>query len=109
MLTDKMERWEELKLEISKLESEIKKEVLVLGKTQQVGNVKASFAKGRTRYDYEQIAKSIKVPDEIMEKFTEKKVVTDWTKLVKELSPSSEVMENYSKVGEPSVNLKIIG
>jgi predicted transcriptional regulator len=108
MLTEKMAKWEELKLEISKLEADIKKEVLELGKTQQVGNVKASFAKGRTNYNYQGIAEAIEVPEEVMSKYTEQKTVTDWTKIVKELSPPDEVMSEFAKTGSPSVSLKIV-
>ena len=108
MLTEKIARWEELKIEISKLEAEIKKEVCTLGKTQQVGNVKASFSKGRKTYNYEGIAKSVDASDELITLHTQQKTVTDWTKLVKELSPSEEVMNQFVKVGASSVSLKII-
>jgi len=103
-----MARWEELKLEISKLEAEIKKEVLSLGKTQQVGNVKASFANGRKTYNYEGIAKVIDVPPEVMDAHTQTKQITDWTKLVKELSPPEDIMSQFVKVGNPSVSLSVI-
>ena len=108
MLTEKMARWEELKIEISRLESEITKEVISLGKTQQVGNVRASFANGRKTYNYEAIAKSIEIPDDVFAAHTKQKIETDWTSLVKELSPPEEIMAQHVKVGDPTVSLKIV-
>ena len=106
MLTEKMARWEELKYEISALEADISKEVLALGKTQQVGNVRASYAKGRKIYNYEGIAKVINIPPEIMDAHT--KQITDWTKIVKELSPSEEIMSQFVRVGNPTVTIKLV-
>lgn len=45
--------WEEKRRSLDELEAAIKDTVLQLGKTQTVGNVRASFFKPRNSYDYE--------------------------------------------------------
>ena len=52
-LATKMLEWEQHRRELDTLESEIKDAVLKMGKTQTVGNVRASYSKGRSAYDYE--------------------------------------------------------
>jgi len=103
-----MERWAELKAKIIGLENEIKAEVLLLKKTQDVGNVRATFAKGRKTYDYESIAKSQAIPPGLLEANTQEKIVTDWRNIVKAMNPDEEIMTQYCKVGKPSVTLKIL-
>jgi hypothetical protein len=48
-----MLKWEEVRRELDALEAEIKSAVLELGKTQTVGNVRATFSAGRKSYDYQ--------------------------------------------------------
>lgn len=52
-LASKMLAWEKLQREAAVLEAEIAAAVFELGKTYTVGNVRASYTKGRTLYDYE--------------------------------------------------------
>ena len=49
----KMLEWERVKLQLDALEAEIKSAVLEIGKTQNVGNVKASYTAGRREFDFE--------------------------------------------------------
>lgn len=48
-----MLQWETRRRELDALETEIAAAVLELGKTQTVGNVRASYSAGRKAYDYE--------------------------------------------------------
>lgn len=45
--------WEETQREADRLRSEIEAAVLELGKSQTVGNVRASYSAGRKSYDYD--------------------------------------------------------
>lgn len=51
-LADKMTKWGELQRAADALRDEIEREVLALGATQVVGDVRATFSGGRTAYDY---------------------------------------------------------
>ena len=53
MLAQYMLEWEMMKEELDAQEDDIKRIVLQLGETVTVGNVKASYSKGRTVLDYE--------------------------------------------------------
>ena len=50
VLAKKMIEWGELKAQMDALEDEIKAEVLTIGKTQTVGNVRATFSNPRKTY-----------------------------------------------------------
>ena len=52
-LARKMLKWEEAQRHADELAEQIKETVLAIGKTQTVGNVRASFRNGTKRYDYE--------------------------------------------------------
>jgi hypothetical protein len=53
-LAARMLEWEETQRKADALRSEIEAVVLEMGKTQTVGNVRASYSAGRKSYDYEQ-------------------------------------------------------
>lgn len=55
-LAVKMLEWGKLQQEASTLAAEIEMAVLEIGKTQTVGNVRASYSKGRKRYNYQEAA-----------------------------------------------------
>lgn len=44
--------WEDQKNGLARTEERIKEAVLELGRTVDTGNVRASYSKGRTKYDY---------------------------------------------------------
>ena len=52
-LAQKMLEWEQTQTKADALALEIRDAVLALGKTQNVGNVRASYSAGRKSYDYE--------------------------------------------------------
>jgi len=51
-LAKQMLRWEQVRRQLDEIEAAIKDSVLEIGKTQTVGNVRASYSKGRKTYDY---------------------------------------------------------
>ena len=51
-LAQAMLRWQELKQELDAIEAQISAAVLDLGKTQTVGNVRATYSAGRRTFDY---------------------------------------------------------
>lgn len=55
-LAMKMLEWGKLQREASTLAEEIEAAVLEIGKTQTVGSVRASYSKGRKKYDYQEAA-----------------------------------------------------
>ena len=55
-LATDMLRWERMRRELDELEQAIKDTVLQIGKTQTVGNVRASYSGGRKTYNYEAAA-----------------------------------------------------
>ena len=52
-LAEKMLEWEKLQRRADELKAMIIDTVLHIEKTQTVGNVRASYNKGRKKYDYE--------------------------------------------------------
>ena len=52
-LAKKMLEWQEAQAKADLLEMDIEAAVLELGKTQNVGNVRATYSAGRKSYDYE--------------------------------------------------------
>ncbi len=53
-----MLKWEQKKRELDELEQAIKDTVMQIGKTQTVGNVRATFSNGRKSYDYQRAVES---------------------------------------------------
>jgi hypothetical protein len=53
-LAHKMLEWQEVQARADLLKMEIEAAVLELGKTQTVGNVRATYSAGRKTYDYEE-------------------------------------------------------
>ena len=106
-LAQAMLEWEELKTKEAAIEKKIEAAVLELKKTQQVGNVRASYSAGTRSFDYESL--SSKATKEQIEKHTKTEVITkvDHRKIVlEELGIiQDEVPFTYSR-GE-SVKLKL--
>ena len=53
-LAKDMLEWREKRLELDHIEGKIKEAVLEMGKTQTVGDVRASYSAGRRTFDYQQ-------------------------------------------------------
>ena len=100
-LAQSLLQWQGLKEQMDELEEAIKEAVLKLGKTQTVGDVRASYSKGRTTYDYETPASSF-ATDEQMEAF--KKVSYDWRGMCEAYGFEPAV----KSVSPPSVTVKLL-
>lgn len=74
-LAARMLEWEDTQRKADALRSEIEAAVMDLGRTQTVGNVRASYSAGRKSYDYEAAAKPV-ADEETVARFTTPKV--DW-------------------------------
>jgi hypothetical protein len=114
-------KWEEKKRELVALEDEIKAAVLTLGKTQNVGNIRASFSKGRRTFDYrgavklarlgasrletedEQISRGNEISEAIMSN-TQTIIKVGWRDVCKDLSLTPEVLSQ----SDPSVTIKLL-
>ena len=106
-LAAQMLDWESRKRELDKLESEIAATVLEIGKTQTVGNVRATYSAGRRTFDYETAAvEHPMVSEATISLFTETKVITDWKKIC-DHAGIDEVP--VLKQTEPSVSVKLLG
>lgn len=57
-LATRMLEWETTQRAADALRAEIEAAVLALGKTQTVGNVRATYSAGRKSYDYEAVARA---------------------------------------------------
>lgn len=99
-LATKMIEWERLTRQADLLAKEIEGAVLVLGKTQVVGNVRVTYSKGRGSYDYAPVVEV--ATDELIEKFSEVEVVTNW----KAISEEMGIPPCYIP-GTPSATIKL--
>lgn len=100
-LATAMLEWEKKRRELDSLEEVIKGAVLDLGKTQTVGNVRASYSKGRQRYKYDlAVEECACISEEIMSAHT--KMVIDYRGVC--LDAGLEVP--FSQ-GAPSVSIKV--
>ena len=99
-----MLEWEELRREMDTIETEIKQSVLQIGKTQVVGNVRATYNNPRKKYDYEGSAVKKIGHGKALEglKLDHRKVTYDWKAICEEV----DVEVSYTE-GEPSVTLKL--
>jgi len=107
-LAKKMLLWGEKNLELALLTAEIETAVLELGKTQNVGNVRATYSKGRRRFDYKAAAANASA--EIIAEYTvtpppvEPMPVTNWQAVCK----AAKITDIPFTQGEPSVKVKIV-
>lgn len=100
-LAAKMLQWEEVKRSLDALTEEIQAAVLAIGKTQTVGNVRASFAAGRKTYDYSAAWRAAYGDTEPPADFA--KVTYDYR-----AACYAEDLEAPCTQGEPSVTVKLL-
>ena len=127
-LAKKMLEWELKYRELDILEQVIKSSVLEIEKTQTVGNVRATYSKGRAKYDYE--TPGGQAPQGIIDEQSRGVIEIDWMEVAKEAGYTLEMREkhtsyirttNWSKVckdadiepliisqGDPSVKVKLL-
>ena len=105
-LARKMLEWGQKSEELARLTAEIETAVLELGETQTVGDVRATYSKGRKRYDYREAAEGHPmVSDATISLFTKTpEPVTDWRAICEHAG-----IEDVPFVqGEPSVKVKVV-
>lgn len=100
-LAKAMLEWGDAKLRLSEMEAEIKSAVLELGKTQTVGNVRASYSRGRKSYRYQESVEREQLTDEELAPF--QSIKTDYRAACKALNIETECTQ-----GDPSVKVKLI-
>lgn len=105
-LATKMLEWESLYLQLKKLEDEISDGVLEIGKTQTVGNVRATFSNGRKEYLYEEAynKSGIVAPQEVMNAHT--KISYDWRSICSALG--IDATNYFIQKSGPSVSIKLM-
>ena len=101
-LATKMLEWEALREQLDALEAEIKNAVLEIGKTQTVGNVRATYKNGRKSYDYRIVGET--APPSLVEIYTKR--VVDWRAVCKD--ERSGIEEVPFTQGSPSVSMKLL-
>ena len=77
--------WGSLDGERNRVAELIQEQVLQLKATQNVGDVRATFGKGKGSYDYQGIAEEMKVDDMLIAKHTSKATTLDWKALCDQL------------------------
>jgi len=101
-LAEKMLQWQEAQKRADVLKVEIQHAVLAIGKTQTVGDVRASYSRGRKVYDYEIGGRT--ASEEIIALHTKTVTSVDWRKVSKDAKIEPVVVSQ----GEPSVKLKLM-
>ena len=104
-LSEKMERWGQLRAELDTLEVEIQSEVLGLQKTQKVGPVTATYSGGRGSYNYEAMGLALQPGADLVQGYS--KMVVDWRKVCDAVGVDADVRLRYYTPGTPSVSLKL--
>jgi len=100
VLAEKMLKWEDCKRELDVLEGEIKEIVMEIGKTQTIGNVRATFSQGRVTYDYE--GAGLDASDTVI--LANSKTVVDWRKVCQDENIEPPIL----KKTDPSVSVKLL-
>ena len=95
--------WEEKRKELDKIEDQIKTAVMELGKTQTVGNVRATYSKGKGEYDYQRALLDRGLTDENLSDYA--KITYDYRKAVMDMGIE---IEPYYTPGKPHVSVKLI-
>lgn len=104
-LAGKMLEWERKRRELDALEDEIIGAVLAVGKTQTVGNVRASYSGGRKTYNYEEAAHDHPMVGEAtIALFTSTVVKIDWRGICKHAGIDDVPFIK----SDPSVSLKLL-
>ncbi len=105
-LAMKMLRWEEAQLFADGLRAEIETTVMAIGKTQTVGNVRASYSAGRKSYDYRKAADgNWLISEAAVEQFTvTPPPKTDWRKVCNHVG----IKDIPFTQSDPSVRVKLL-
>jgi len=108
MLARFLLRWETERTALDALEREIKVLVLLLGETQTVGYVRATYSKGRTTYDYELACRNHEADMNPVLVAKHSSTVTDWRAMALESLKLAQAKIPVAKVGEPTVSIGMV-
>lgn len=103
-LAQQLLKWEQLRRSLDELEAAIRDGVLQLGKTQTVGNVRASYSTGCKKYDYATAFRALKLPPDAIDPFQRLTRSTDW----RAACGAHGVEDVPFTQGTPSVSIKPI-
>jgi len=111
-LVEKLSEWSILKHQLEALEGQISEEVILLGKTQEYGDVVATYRKSSTngKYDYQGMVREIEPEPAVIEKYTKTEVKIDFKKIVEELKPEDALVNKYytpPTKGVPTVTVSL--
>ena len=98
-----MLQWEELLRKADKLRAEIEAAVLEIGKTQTVGNVRATFSAGRKSYDYKAACETNGYSDDDLAQWQKVHVTYDYKGACEENG-----LEAPFSQSDPSVTVKLL-
>ena len=97
--------WEKMRRRLDELEEAIRDSVLEIGTTQTVGNVRATYSKGRKSYNYREAADGHPMVSEAtIGLFTKSTPRTDWRGICKHAGIDDVP---YTQ-GDPSVSVKLL-
>lgn len=105
-LAKAMLKWGELQEQAKELEAEITDAVLAIGKTQTVGNVRATYSKGRTTYDYQGAVEALGLHPSELEEW--EKVSYDWKSACDALSKEYDLHVPAKSQSGPTVRVKVV-
>ena len=108
MLARFLLRWETERTALDALEREIRDLVLMLGETQIVGYVRASYSKGRTTYDYELACRNHEADMNPVLVAKHAKTTVDWRAMALESLGLAQAEIPVAKVGEPTVSIGLV-
>ena len=101
-------RWELEREALDALETEIKGLVSMLGETQTVGRVRATYSKGRTTYDYELACRNHEADMNPVLVAKHAKTTVDWRAMALESLGLAQAEIPVAKVGEPTVSIGLV-
>ena len=101
-LAVKMLEWEEIQREANKRATEIEAAVLKLGRTQTVGNCRATYSQGARKFDYETPGQIVDA--DVIAEHTTTVIKTDWRAVCKAIAGVPVVVTQAA----PSVKVKLL-
>jgi hypothetical protein len=102
-LASKMLEWERVKRQLDDITEEIQATVLEIGKTQTVGNVRATYSAGRKTYDYQGASEGSPIVNEAVKEMFSKRLI-DW----KAVCEHAGIEDVPFEQGAPSVTVKLM-
>jgi len=103
-LAQKMLEWEQAKQRLDEIELWIKEAVMIVGKTQTVGNVRASYSAGRRSFDYKSAAEVHPMVSDATIKLFTKPGPVDW----KGICEHAGIEDIPFTQSDPSVTVKLL-